>query len=112
MEPGGPAFALQLSGRAPLYERFVLGTSGTLRGWNRFDIDPLGGNRMIHNSVDYRYGVFEAFYDAGAVWDGGQPATPRHGAGIGFRDGAFAMAVAFPIRNGRADPVFMMGMNY
>ena len=93
-----------LSGRAPLFERFVLGNSSTLRGWNRFDIDPLGGNRMIHNSVDYRYGVFETFYDAGAVWDSGQPATPRHGIGIGLREGAFALAVAFPIRSGRADP--------
>jgi hemolysin activation/secretion protein len=101
-----------LSGRAPLFERFVLGDSSTLRGWNRFDIDPLGGNRMIHNSVDYRYGVLEVFYDAGAVWDSGQTATPRHGIGIGLREGVFALAVAFPIRNGRADPVFMMGMNY
>jgi hypothetical protein len=101
-----------MSGRAPLFERFILGNSSTLRGWNRFDIDPLGGNRMIHNSVEYRYGVLEVFYDAGAVWDSGQTATPRHGIGIGIREGAFALAVAFPIRNGRADPVFMMGMNY
>jgi hypothetical protein len=31
---------------------------------------------------------------------------------VGLRDGAFALAVAFPIRSGRADPIFMMGMNY
>ena len=101
-----------IEGRAPLFERYVLGNTSTLRGWNKSDLDPLGGNRMVHNSVDYRYGVFEVFYDAGAIWDSGQPATPRHGIGVGLRDGAFAMAVAFPIRGGRADPIFMMGMNY
>jgi len=101
-----------IEGRAPLYDRYVLGNTSTLRGWDKADLDPLGGNRIIHNAVDYRYRVFEAFYDAGAVWDSGEPVILRHGIGVGLREGAFAMAVAFPIRNGRADPIFMMGMNY
>lgn len=101
-----------IEGRAPLYDRYVLGNTSTLRGWDRSDLDPLGGNRFFHNSVDYRYRVFEAFYDAGAIWDGGEAVVLRHGAGVGLREGAFAMAVAFPIRGGRADPIFMMGMNY
>ena len=84
-----------------------------MRGWNKFEIDPLGGNRMVHNSVEYRYGAFEMFYDAGAIWDEGrQAATPRHGIGLGLRHGSFELAMAFPVRSGRADPVFMMGMNY
>ena len=70
-----------LSGRAPLFERYFLGNSSTLRGWNKFDLDPVGGNRMAHNSVEYRYGLFETFYDVGAVWDSGQTATVRHGVG-------------------------------
>jgi hypothetical protein len=101
-----------IEGRAPLFERYVLGNTSTLRGWDKSDLDPLGGNRMVHNSVEYRYRVFEVFYDAGAIWDGGEAAIIRHGIGAGLRDGAFAMAVAFPIRGGRADPIFMMGMNY
>jgi hypothetical protein len=102
-----------ISGRAPLYERYVLGNSSTLRGWNKFELDPVGGNRMVHNSVEYRYRFFEVFYDTGAIWDSGQqPATQRHGVGAGFRQGAFSLAVAFPVRSGRADPIFMMGMNY
>src|SRR5437016_2507516 len=64
-----------IAGRAPLYERYVLGNSSTLRGWNRFDIDPLGGNRMAHGSVEYRYHYFQVFYDAGAVWAHGQEDT-------------------------------------
>jgi hypothetical protein len=102
-----------LTGTAPLFDRFVLGNSSTLRGWNKLDLDPTGGNRMVHNSVDYRYGCFEAFYDAGAIWDSGaEPAVARHGIGVGLRQGWLSVAVAFPIRRGRADPIFMMGMNY
>jgi outer membrane protein assembly factor BamA len=101
-----------ISGRAPLFERYVLGNSSTLRGWNKFDLDPSGGNRVAHNSVEYRYRFFEVFYDTGAIWDSGQAVTQRHGIGAGFRQGAFSLAVAFPVRSGRADPIFMMGMNY
>lgn len=32
----------RISGRAPLYERFVAGNAQLLRGWNKFDIAPLG----------------------------------------------------------------------
>ena len=44
-----------ISGDAPFFERFVVGTSSLLRGWNRYEIDPLGGTRLVHNSVTYRY---------------------------------------------------------
>jgi hypothetical protein len=101
-----------LAGRAPFFERFVLGNSTYLRGWNRFEINPLGGNRMVHNSVDYRYGRFQAFYDAGAVWDTGQPVLVRHSFGWGMHQGPVFLAVAFPARVGKVYPVFMVGMNY
>jgi hypothetical protein len=101
-----------ISGRAPLFERFSLGNSSTLRGWNKYELDPLGGNRMVHNSVEYRYGAFQIFYDSGAVWDRGDTAVLRHAAGVGVRQGVFSLAVAFPIREGHIDPVFMVGMNY
>ena len=101
-----------LTGRAPLFERFVLGNSSTLRGWNKYDLDPLGGNRMVHNTVEYRYGVFEIFYDSGAIWDRGETAALRHSLGVGLRQGLFSMAVAFPVRDGHIDPIFMVGMNY
>jgi hypothetical protein len=100
-----------ITGNAPLFERFVLGNSSTLRGWNKYDIAPLGGNRVAYNSAAYRYRAFEVFYDAGAVWTGGQPATVRHSAGAGVHIGDLALLVAFPIRNGRMDVVFMAGLN-
>jgi surface antigen Omp85-like protein len=101
-----------LTGRAPLFERFVLGNGTYLRGWNKFEIDPLGGNRMVHNSVEYRYGVFEVFYDSGAVWESGQSPVMRHSIGTGLRQGPLFVAVAMPLRDGRLDPIFMVGMNY
>ena len=106
------AMAGIISGRAPLFERYVLGTSSTLRGWNKYDIDPLGGDRMAHNTLEYRYRMFEVFYDVGAVWTRGQPAVARHAVGAGLRQGGFSLAVAFPVRENRVEPVFMVGMNY
>jgi outer membrane protein assembly factor BamA len=106
-------------GHAPLFERFVLGNSSTLRGWNKYDIDPLGGNRVVHGSVTYGYHIMRVFYDTGSVWDQGKSPEARHSAGIGissglgiFHKGALLLAVAFPIRQGRADPVFIAGMNF
>ena len=108
-----------ISGQAPLFERFVLGNSSTLRGWNKYDIDPLGGNRAVHASVTYGYHIMRVFYDSGAVWDSGTSPQPKHSAGIGissglglFQKGAFLLAVAFPIRQGHVDPVFIAGMNF
>ena len=101
-----------VTGRAPLFERFILGNSTTLRGWNKWELDPLGGSRMVHNSLEYRYRFFQVFYDAGSIWDRGQNAIARHSAGVGVKQGAFSLAVAFPLREGKIEPIFMVGMNY
>jgi outer membrane protein assembly factor BamA len=101
-----------ISGRAPLNRRLLAGNSYRLRGWNKQDLDPIGGNRMISNSVEYRYGVFKVFYDTGAIWDEGQPAIPRHSLGVGLRASIFTLAVAFPVRAGHTEPIVMMGMIY
>jgi hypothetical protein len=101
-----------ITGRAPLFERFALGTSSFLRGWNKYDLDPLGGSRVAHNSLEYRYGMVEVFYDTGAIWDAGQDVVARHSVGVGLRKSSFMVAMAFPIKEGRALPVLMVGMNY
>jgi hypothetical protein len=105
-----------ISGDAPLFDRFVLGTSTALPGWDRFQIDPLGASRIVHNEMSYGYrigeGMVEAFYDTGSVWQRQQPAVLRHSVGFGYKQGIFILTTAFPIRNGRVEPVFMAGMNY
>jgi len=102
----------EIAGRAPLFERFILGNSTLLRGWNRFELDPLGGSRMVHNSVEYRYRLFDVFYDSGAIWDQGEAPVLRHSVGVGVRQNGMYAALAFPIKEGHIEPVFMVGMNY
>ncbi len=101
-----------ITGRAPLFERFVLGNSSTLRGWNMYDIDPLGGTKVVHGSVGYGYRIVRVFYDTGAVWDGGTHPTARSSAGVGIKVEGILLAVAFPIRNERVEPVFIAGMSF
>ncbi len=99
-----------ISGTAPLFERFSLGNCGTLRGWNKFDVAPLGGMRAAHGSLEYRYGQFRLFYDVGTVWDPGRHSKIRHGLGFGWAHKNLFASVAFPIRLQHVVPVFMMGM--
>jgi outer membrane translocation and assembly module TamA len=99
-----------ISGKAPLSDRFVLGNAEYLRGWNKYEIDPLGGNRALYNSVEYHYGPLLAFYDAGAIWDESQPIVVRHSVGLGLRESVFSLAVAIPMRSGHIEPIFMMGI--
>jgi hypothetical protein len=102
-----------ISGRAPVYERFVVGTSSLLRGWNRYEIDPVGGNRLLHNSVEYRYKMAGVFYDCGSLWNLGRVPSILHSVGIGIHQSIFTVAVAVPIRNdGRFEPTLLVGMNY
>lgn len=105
-----------VAGQAPLFERFVLGSDSTLRGWDRYSIDPVGGNRMVHNSMTYGYQfgerTAEVFYDSGALWNSGRMAQIRHSVGVSYRQGIFVLTTAFPVVEGRICPVFMAGMNY
>jgi len=107
-----------ITGQAPLFERFVLGNSSTLQGWDHYSLDPLGGDRMVHNAVSYGYQIgqntAELFYDAGFIGNGNgdRLGTLRHSLGVGFRQGIFNVAMAFPLSDGRLAAVFMAGMNY
>jgi outer membrane protein assembly factor BamA len=99
-----------------MFERFVLGSSETLRGWDRYVIDPLGGTRVVHNSITYGYqireGTAEVFYDAGALWEPMREAKLRHSVGVAWRQGIFVLTMALPVVEGHIAPVFMAGMNY
>jgi hypothetical protein len=104
-----------LNGRAPLFERFALGNSRTLRGWNKYDVDPLGGDRMIHGSLDYRFRSLRLVYDTGSAWRRGAPIRIRHSLAFGVTHkgpSGFSAMIAFPIREGSIDPVFITGINF
>jgi hypothetical protein len=106
-------------GEAPLFERFAIGDGTLLRGWNKYDLDPIGGNRLMYGSVTYGYRMLRIFYDTGAVWDQGKPIEVKQSAGIGvssglgvLQKGAFLVALAFPFRQGGVIPVLIAGMNF
>jgi hypothetical protein len=106
-------------GQAPLFERFALGDSTLLRGWNKYELDPLGGNRLAYGSVTYGYHIMRVFYDTGSVWDQGKSPEVKESAGIGvssglgvFEKGAFLVALAFPLGQTHVTPVLIAGMNF
>jgi hypothetical protein len=121
-----------IAGNAPLFERFSLGNTSTLRGWNKFDIAPLGGNRVLHAVVQYGLGGpdivtfnrarrsridfdLHVFYDVGVVGDRGTPMTAKHSVGFGFGSpgsSGFFLDLGFPIRSNRIQPIFMMGFRF
>ncbi len=108
---GGHARFGDIDGIAPLFERFLLGNSSTLRGWNKFDVAPAGGSRLAYGSLEYRYRPFQIFYDFGSVWDPPRTTPVRHSIGIAVatRGGAF-FSVAFPVRLNDVTPVVMFGI--
>ncbi len=75
-----------ITGTPPLFERFVLGNSTTLRGWSKFDLAPLGGTRMAHASLEYSYHGFQVFYDTGALRDDREKGDTKHSLGLGYRN--------------------------
>ena len=98
-----------ITGTAPLFERFSLGSSVTLRGWNKFDVAPLGGSRAAHGSLEYRYRNLQLFYDVGSVWDPKVSSPAKHGLGFGWASTHFFASLAFPVRHNDVAPVFMIG---
>ena len=115
--PGKQAVALAftagtLSGQAPLYERFVLGNSQTLRGYNRFEVAPFGGNRMAHGSAEYGVRGLRILYDRGAVWNDGKTPKVRHSVGVGYTKVGLTCMLAFPLRDGQMIPILLLGYNF
>lgn len=107
-----------LDGNAPLPDRFAAGNTRFLRGWNKYEIAPLGAGRVAAASVEYGHrlkGKFElaCFVDTGSIWDKGGPSTLRNslGGGLRTRDGFF-LYVALPLRDGRVEPTLMTGATF
>ena len=106
------AFLGRLTGDAPLFERFSLGDTSTLRGWNKFDIAPAGGDHVFHQSLEYRFHNVGLFLDAGSVWDAGTDKRLRTSTGFGILGDNFFLTLAFPLNEGGANGTFMMGVRF
>ena len=101
-----------ITGDAPLFERFSLGNSSTLRGWDKYDISPLGGERMFHSSVEYRYSHVAVFFDTGSVWDRNTESKIRYSTGFGIHSDNSFLTVGFPLNSDGADVTFMAGVRF
>jgi hypothetical protein len=101
-----------ITGTAPLFERFTLGDSMTLRGWDKFDIAPAGGDRLFHQSLEYRYHHLALFLDSGAVWDNGTDKKLRLSTGFGYHDENSFVTVGVPLNADGVSAVFMMGVRF
>jgi hypothetical protein len=106
------ALAGGIDGTAPLFERFTLGDSQTLRGWNKYDIAPAGGDRVFHTSIEYRYSGFAFFLDSGSVWETGIDKRVRVAAGFGFHSDPFFMTLGFPLNTDDVRAVFTTGVRF
>ena len=109
-----------------MFERFSLGNVETLRGWNKYEFAPLGGNRVAHVTVQTTRGPFTPFYDMGSVWDAGQGLVVRKSAGVsvGFNRNQCrgwkalnplcyqSATVAFPIGGSSARPSLVVGFDF
>ncbi len=104
----------RIEGTPPLFERFALGNSKTLRGWNKFDLTPYGTDRVVDGSLEYGYSMFQMFYDAGAAWNSGEKTRVRHSVGFGFHgddpDDDWFLTLAFPLKSSEFKPVFTFGI--
>jgi outer membrane protein assembly factor BamA len=102
-----------ITGDAPLFERFSLGNSTTLRGWDKYDIAPLGGERMFHSTVEYRFYNVGMFFDTGSVWDRNSDSKLRYSTGFGVHTDNFFLTLGFPLNNNHdSGPIFMAGVRF
>ncbi len=108
----GSAMFGRITGTAPLFERFSLGDTRTLRGWDKYDISPVGGDRMFHASGEYHFRGLMLFLDAGSVWDTGVEKRVRVSTGAGATAGPVFAFVGFPLNTDEFRAVFSMGFRY
>jgi Omp85 superfamily domain len=102
----------KVTGDAPLFERFSLGDSATLRGWDKYAFAPAGGSRMYYASVEYRYSVLSVFLDVGSVWDTSADKKARASAGLGFHGGTSFAEVSFPLNTDNLTAIFTFGLRF
>jgi hypothetical protein len=101
-----------ITGRAPIFERFSLGDTSTLRGWNKYDIAPAGGTRMFHHSLDYTFHRVGVFLDTGSIWEPGGDVRTRVSTGFGLQAPNVFLTVGVPLNADNVGATFMMGVRF
>ena len=101
-----------ISGRAPLFERFTLGDSMTLRGWNKYDLVPAGADRVVYQSAEYRFRGFAYFFDAGAIWSPGADRKLRLSTGLGYHTDHLVLTIGVPLNADKMRGRVILGVRF
>jgi hypothetical protein len=113
----------RITGSAPMFERFSMGSPHTLTGWNKYDISPLGADRMAYGAVTYTNRYFSTSFESGSVWNDGQPKTLHNSIGVNLLLGnilhaprpmrillnAATPGIGIPLRKNGVHPIFTIG---
>ena len=103
-----------MNGRAPLFERFTLGRLSHAPRLEQVRYRAGGRLTCCARIVGIYIPLgWASFYDTGAVWDREEKASVKHSVGLslGGHEGFF-IAVAFPLRSGSVQPLFILGTNF
>ena len=102
-----------ISGNAPLFERFSLGNSTTLRGWDKYDIAP--ARRRAHVPFVDRVSTtahIAVFFDAGSVWDRDADMNLRYSTGFGVHSDNSFLTLGFPLNSDNAGATSWRGYGF
>ena len=115
----------RITGSAPMFERFSLGDTGRLVGWNKYDISPLGASRIAYGAVIYTNRYYSAQFESGSLWNDGQSRVLHNAVGANLMLGNILHApaamriilnaarpgIGIPLRNNNVHPIFTLGGN-
>jgi outer membrane protein assembly factor BamA len=115
----------RITGAAPMFERFSLGDTGRLVGWNKYDISPLGASRMAYGAVSYTSRYFSSQFESGSLWNDGQSKVLHNAVGANLMLGNILHAptamriilnaarpgIGIPLQKNNVRPIFTLGGN-
>jgi outer membrane protein assembly factor BamA len=115
----------RITGTAPMFERFSLGSTSTLVGWNKYDISPLGASRMAYGAVTYTNRYFSTQFESGSLWNDGQSRVLHNAVGANLLLGNILHApaamriilnaarpgIGIPLQKNGVHPIFTLGGN-
>ena len=115
----------RITGTAPMFERFSLGSTSTLVGWNKYDISPLGASRMAYGAVTYTNRYFSTQFESGSLWNDSQSRVLHNAISANLLLGNILHApvamriilnaarpgIGIPLQKNNVHPIFTLGGN-
>ena len=99
-----------ITGQAPLFERFTLGDSTTLRVGTSTKSRRRAATACSTRRSSIAIPGFALFLDIGSVWDAGTERQVRVSTGFGFHAGPAFLVVGFPLNTDNLTAVVSLGL--